>query len=275
MRTSLVLSLLSAGLIAAGVVNAQAANAPFYNPSNIGAGVWTPETIHAPNAVQIPSTTSHEINRTIGCPGKQILDKGCAIEDADKDTVEDWTDLCPNTPAGMKVNAVGCEIDTDGDGVMDSVDKCPTVYAQTPDGCPPVVVKETVVTPAPAPAPAPGAPFVVLGDVNFDFDKATLKPSADEKIDKAVAHINEMSGDQFEVKGYTDSIGSEAYNLKLSQRRAEAVRDALIKKGAPADRITAKGYGEASPVATNSTKEGRAQNRRVELWGPKIERAAQ
>jgi len=274
MRTPLILSLLSTALITVGAVNAQAADGYYYDPSNVGAGVYKPETIHAPDAVQVPATTGHEINRAIGCPGKQIIEKGCAIEDADKDTVEDWTDKCPNTPAGMKVNALGCEIDTDGDGVLDSVDKCPTVYAQTPDGCPPVVVEETVVVPAPAPAPAADEPIVVLGDVNFDFDKATLKPSADEKIDKAVAHVIKMSGDQFELKGYTDSIGSDAYNLKLSQRRAEAVRNAMIKKGAPADRITAKGYGEASPAASNSTKAGRAENRRVELWGPKIEQAA-
>jgi OOP family OmpA-OmpF porin len=269
MRTPLVFSLLSAALIAVGAVNAQAADGYFYDPSNVGSGTWKPETIHAPDAVQVPATTAHEINRTIGCPGKQILDKGCAIEDADKDTVEDWTDKCPGTPAGMKVNALGCEIDTDGDGVLDSVDKCPTVFAKTPDGCPPVVVEETVVVEPPAPAPAP-APIVVLGDVFFDFDKAVLKPTADEKIDKAAEHINKMAGDTFELKGYTDSIGTEAYNLKLSQKRADVVRNALIKKGVPADRITATGYGEASPIASNSTKAGRAENRRVELWGANV-----
>ena len=80
-----------------------------------------------------------------------------------------------------------------------------------------------------------------------------------------------MEGEVFELKGYTDSIGSESYNQKLSQRRADAVRDAMIKKGAPADRVVAKGYGESSPAASNATKEGRAENRRVELWGAKIE----
>jgi len=275
MRTSLVLSLLSTALISVGAVNAQAADGHFYDPSNVGAGVYKPETIHAPDAVQVPSTTGKELARTIGCPGRQLLDKTCAIEDADKDGVEDWTDKCPNTPAGMKVNALGCEIDTDGDGVLDSVDKCPTVYAQTPDGCPPVVVEQTVVVPAPAPAPAAAAPLEVLGDVNFDFNKATLRPAAAAKIDKAVAHINSMpAGDKFELKGYTDSIGSDAYNLKLSQRRADTVRNALIKKGIPADRVTAKGYGEASPAASNSTKAGRAENRRVELWGAGIDQAA-
>ena len=275
MRTSLVLSLISTALISVGVVNVQAAD-PFYDPSNVGAGVYKPETIHSPDAIQVPSTTGKDINRTIGCPGRQILDKGCPIEDADKDTIEDWTDMCPNTPAGMKVNALGCEIDTDGDGVMDSVDKCPTVFAQTADGCPPVAAAapEPVPAPAPAPAAAPaGKPIMTFEDVNFDFDKATLRPTAAAKIDKAVAYVKETEG-EFELKGYADSIGSEAYNLKLSQRRADAVRNAMIKQGAPADRITAKGYGEASPAASNSTKAGRSQNRRVELWGANIEQVA-
>jgi len=267
MRTPLIFSLLSTALISVGAVNAQAADPYFYDPSNVGAGVWKPETIHAPDAVQVPSTNGKDINRTIGCPGRQILDKGCAIEDADKDTVEDWTDKCPNTPAGMKVNALGCEIDTDGDGVLDSADKCPTVYAQTADGCPPVAA--AAPEPAPAPAPAPAAapadkPIMTFEDVNFDFDKATLRPTAAAKIDKAVAYVKETEG-EFELKGYADSIGSEAYNLKLSQRRADAVRNAMIKKGAPADRIVAKGYGESNPIASNKTKEGRAQNRRVEM----------
>jgi outer membrane protein OmpA-like peptidoglycan-associated protein len=267
MRTPLILSLLSTALISVGAVNAQAADGNFYDPSNVGAGVYKPETIHAPDAVQVPATTGHEINRTIGCPGKQILDKGCGIEDADKDTVENWTDKCPDTPAGMKVNALGCEIDTDGDGVLDSVDKCPTVYAQTPDGCPPVVVEETVVTPAPAPAPARDTEAVIMNfeDVNFDFDKAVLRPTAAAKIDEAVAYMKAHDVDDFELRGYADSIGTEAYNLKLSQRRADAVRNAMIKKGAPADKIVAKGYGESNPIASNKTKEGRAQNRRVEM----------
>ena len=71
----------------------------------------------------------------------------------------------------------------------------------------------------------------------------------------------------YELLGYTDSMGSEAYNLDLSQRRADTVRNEMIKRGAPADRIKATGYGEADPVGDNTTKEGRARNRRVELYG--------
>ena len=192
--------------------------------------------------------------------------------DSDGDGVANRLDQCPNTPKGAKLDNKGCPLDSDGDGVFDGLDKCPTVSAPgTSDGCPlPVAEKPAEPAPAPAPAPAPTptpAPLMTLGDVNFDFDKATLKPSADEEIDKAVARVKKMEGEMYELKGYTDSIGSEAYNLKLSQRRADAVRNEMIRRGAPADRITATGYGEANPVGDNATKEGRARNRRVELYG--------
>lgn len=272
MRIPLILSLLSTALISVGAVNANAADGYYYDPSNVGAGVYKPEVKHSPDAIQVPSTTGKDINRTIGCPGKQILDKGCAIEDADKDTVEDWTDKCPDTLAGRKVNALGCEMDTDGDGLMDGDDKCPTVYAKTADGCPEAAaaaVEEAAPAPAPAAAPVADQPIMSFEDVNFDFDKATLRPTAAAKIDQAVAYVREHNVEKFELRGYADSIGSEAYNLKLSQRRADAVRNAMIKKGAPADRIVAKGFGESNPIASNATKEGRAQNRRVEMHNGK------
>jgi OOP family OmpA-OmpF porin len=207
-------------------------------------------------------------NRFDQCPntpkGAKVDSKGCPL-DSDGDGVFDGLDKCPDTPAGVKVNADGCPLDTDGDGIPDYQDKCPTVPAPgTADGCPPVVEKPA--EPAPAPAPAP-APLMTLGDVHFDFGKATLKPTASEKIDNAVAHVKKMEGEMYELRGYTDSVGSEAYNMGLSQRRADAVRDEMIKRGAPADRIKATGYGEADPVGDNATKEGRAKNRRVELYG--------
>jgi len=270
MRNPFVHSLLGAALIAVGAVNAHAANGNFYDPSldNMGLGASNADAMHSPDALEVQSINGHELVRTIGCPGRQMLDKTCAIEDADRDTVEDWADKCPGTPAGMKVNALGCEIDTDGDGVLDSADKCPTVYARTPDGCP---VVEAAPAPVPVPAPATEpAPMVILGDVNFAFDSAVLKPNAKENIDKAVAHIQKMSDETFELLGHTDSIGTEEYNLGLSQRRADAVRNAMIELGVAPERLTARGYGESKPIATNSTKEGRAENRRVELLGRKV-----
>jgi OOP family OmpA-OmpF porin len=268
MRTSLFIGLIGAAFI----TNVQAAGGNFYDPSldNLGLDTSNPQALHAPDALEVQSINDHELIRTIGCPGRQLLDKTCPIEDADKDTVEDWADKCPGTPAGMKVNALGCEIDTDGDGVLDSVDKCPTVYARTPDGCP---VVEAAPAPAPVPvppAPAPEpAPMVILGDVNFAFDSAVLKPNAKEKIEKAVAHIQKMSDENFELLGHTDSIGTEEYNMGLSQRRADAVRNAMIKLGVAPERLIARGYGETKPIASNATKEGRAENRRVELLGRK------
>jgi OOP family OmpA-OmpF porin len=295
MRTPFVFSVISTALISVGAVNAQAADGYFYDPSNVGAGVYKPETKHASDAMGVPATTGHEINRTVGCPGRGILDKPCGIEDADKDKVEDWTDKCPDTPAGRTVNKLGCEIDsdgdgvfdgadkcpgtppgrkvnvdgcepdTDGDGVVDADDKCPTVYAKTADGCP----LPEAAAPAAEAAPAAGAPIMSFEDVLFDFDKATLRPTADAKIDQAVAYVLEHNAEKFDLRGYADSTGPEAYNLKLSQRRADVVRNAMIKKGAPADRLNATGYGEADPVGDNATKEGRAQNRRVEMHSGK------
>jgi outer membrane protein OmpA-like peptidoglycan-associated protein len=123
---------------------------------------------------------------------------------------------------------------------------------------------------APAPAPAYVAPAalpqkLVLEGVNFDFDKSTIRQEDLANIDKDVATLESWGNVNIEVAGHTDSRGSDAYNIKLSQRRAEAVRDYLISKGIAADRLSAKGYGESQPVADNATDEGRFKNRRVEL----------
>ncbi len=302
--TPFLFSVLGATLISAGAVSAHAADV-YYNPTN--------------KASPTGYTTDYEDFRTIGCPGKQILDVPCKVPDTDQDGVTDDNDKCPNTPAGRKVNAEGCELDGDGDGVVDgldkcpntpagrkvnaegceldsdgdgvvdgldkcpgtpkgrkvnasgcemdtdtdgivdAVDKCPTIYAKTADGCPPP--PEPVVEPAPAAAPQK----LVLGDVLFAYNESTLTDNAVETLDKAVASLQQWGNVKVEVAGYTDATGSETYNDGLSMRRAEAVRTYLIGKGIAADRLTAKGYGEANPVASNDTDEGRAQNRRVEL----------
>jgi outer membrane protein OmpA-like peptidoglycan-associated protein len=121
---------------------------------------------------------------------------------------------------------------------------------------------------APAPPPAPvmaPAPTYVIEDVNFDFDKSTLKPAATGILDKVAADLRQQSGVGYEVAGFTDSVGSEAYNQGLSERRAGAVRDYLVNHGVTAEQLTARGYGESSPLASNATAAGRAQNRRVEV----------
>ena len=105
----------------------------------------------------------------------------------------------------------------------------------------------------------------MLDGVNFDNDSARLRPESITILDNAAATLKEWGEVKVEVAGYTDAASSTAYNLTLSQRRAETVRAYLIQHGIAAERLTARGYGEAQPVADNKTAAGRAKNRRVEL----------
>jgi outer membrane protein OmpA-like peptidoglycan-associated protein len=104
-----------------------------------------------------------------------------------------------------------------------------------------------------------------MSDVLFDFDKATLKPDAREKLAKLSGIALAYPGLKLAVEGHTDSIGSDEYNLTLSEKRAGAVRDYLVSQGLSEGIVTAQGFGKANPVASNDTNQGRAQNRRVEL----------
>jgi outer membrane protein OmpA-like peptidoglycan-associated protein len=113
-------------------------------------------------------------------------------------------------------------------------------------------------------APAPPMKLVLSG-VNFDFDKATLRPEDIAIIDRDVSSLDKWGNVNIEIAGHTDSRGSDEYNMDLSQQRAEAVRHYLVSKGIAADRLSSKGYGESQPVADNAMDEGRFQNRRVEL----------
>ena len=104
--------------------------------------------------------------------------------------------------------------------------------------------------------------------INFAFDSSVISAADKAEIDRAVTAIKDRPADiaaqvKYEVAGHTDSVGSDAYNQRLSERRANAVRDRLIADGIPAAQITAVGYGESRPKASNDTEEGRAENRRV------------
>ena len=303
MRTKhLIVQTLGASLLAFVALQAQAATGAFYDPANA--------------ASQSGKTSGHELFGTIGCPGRGLLDApcpkgkpvdkdsdgdgvidskdkcpntqagrkvnadGCELDsdgdgvvdgqdrcpktaagrkvnfqgcetDSDNDGVPDDSDKCPGTPAGQKVGPNGCEIDSDGDGIVDSQDKCPTVFAQSADGCPLPVVAAPVK--------------LVLEGVNFDNDQATLKADALAILDQAADSLKQWGDTKVEVAGHTDYRSSDAYNMSLSQRRADAVRTYLIGKGVAANRLTAMGYGESSPVAGNDTETGRYKNRRVEL----------
>ena len=126
--------------------------------------------------------------------------------------------------------------------------------------------------PAPAPAPAPAAApaptsekVTFAADAFFDFDKAVLKPEGRAKLDDLVSKIAGINLEVIIAVGHTDSVGSDAYNQRLSVRRSEAVKAYLVSKGVERNRVYTEGKGEKQPVADNKTSEGRAKNRRVEI----------
>ncbi|MBS3804470.1 MAG: OmpA family protein [Oleiphilaceae bacterium] len=106
---------------------------------------------------------------------------------------------------------------------------------------------------------------LTLGDVLFDLNQAELKPAGEQTIERLAEFMSEYENRRVRVEGYTDSTGDESYNQRLSERRAESVRDALVARGISRDRIETKGFGEEFPVASNDTPAGRQQNRRVEI----------
>ena len=130
---------------------------------------------------------------------------------------------------------------------------------------PPPAPPPPVVAAAPPPAPPAAKKKIVLRGVNFDFNKYNIRPDAAPILDEAAKTLQESGDVTIAVNGYTDSIGSDAYNQGLSLRRANAVQDYLAAHGVGAGRMTVKGFGKTDPVASNATAEGRAQNRRVEL----------
>ncbi|GGX79637.1 hypothetical protein GCM10007160_03740 [Litchfieldella qijiaojingensis] len=172
--------------------------------------------------------------------------EGCPL-DSDGDGVPDYRDQCPGTPAGVEVDAQGCPLDSDGDGVPDYRDQCPN-------------------TPAGAEVNALGCPeSLVLRDVNFEFDSARLTPQAEQVLDGVAERLVASPNVRVSIEGHTDSVGSDAYNQQLSQRRAESVVDYLESRGVERNRMRAQGFGEEQPIASNETDAGRAENRRVEL----------
>lgn len=112
---------------------------------------------------------------------------------------------------------------------------------------------------------------LTLGDVLFDIDQATLKPGADQTIDRIAAFMRDYPERLVEIEGHTDSMGDEDYNMDLSRERAFTVRTALVQRGVDAARITTRGFGEGMPVASNQTATGRQENRRVEVIFPDLD----
>ncbi len=187
------------------------------------------------------------------CPEVAGLAELNGCPDADGDGVADGQDECPNV-AGPKANK-GCPWpDTDGDGVADKDDLCPDVKGPANNkGCPEMTKEEIKKL-------NQYAKTIYFKTNSADFTKKTYPV-----LEAIVVIMQKYPASRFRIEGHTDSQGSAEYNQKLSERRANAVRDYLISKGISADRLEAIGYGETKPIATNRTAAGRAKNRRVEI----------
>lgn len=239
-------------------------------------GIWPPEPFVDTDGDGVsdkldrcPNTPSGVMVNTDGCPldsdqdgvydyidqcpntplGTPVNAVGCAL-DSDQDGVPDLRDQCPNTPLGTQVNEVGCNIDKDGDGVVNTGDFCPNTFPNLKvdqRGC--AIQKQTLA----------------VHNVHFAFDKDTLLPDSITLLNKMADTLTEQPKILMTVAGHADSLGDAAYNKRLSAKRAQSVVNHLVSRGVSRTRLQFVGYGEAKPIASNATEEGRALNRRVEF----------
>lgn len=214
-----------------------------------------------------------DMDRCPGTPtGVRVDNTGCPL-DSDKDGVYDSVDRCPNTPTGIRVNRNGCPLDSDNDGIPDDLDKCPDTPKDVKvdrSGCPLDsdgdgvydYLDECPNTPNGATVNEKGC-WAFGGRVFFEFNKWELRPEAYPLMAEAIRILEENPEMRVEIQGHTDDRGPESYNQMLSEKRALAVRDYLIKNNIDSDRLKAKGFGESKPLFSNDTEEGRQKNRRV------------
>ncbi|MFC0772790.1 OmpA family protein [Terrimonas alba] len=179
--------------------------------------------------------------------------QGCPIPDTDKDGINDEEDKCP-AEAGPASNQ-GCPfVDTDGDGIPDPEDKCPSLAGTKENqGCP--EVKEEVVKKV----------NYAAQNIYFATGKSTLLSKSFKGLNEVAQIMKENTDLKLAIDGHTDDVGNDAFNQKLSENRAAAVKAYLVKKGVDESRLESVGHGETEPVADNKTAAGRQKNRRVEL----------
>jgi OOP family OmpA-OmpF porin len=236
------------------------------------------------------------LDQCVGSPsGAQVDSNGCPV-DSDQDGAFDGIDRCPDTPIDIAVDETGCPTDADMDGVLDLDDECPGTAPNTEvdaRGCP--VARDADRDGVPdtsdrCPNTAPGQPVdaagcpvlfeitggafvtqqgqqekLVLQGVNFQTSRSRLTQDSYAILDMVAASLLDHPDVRIEIGGHTDATGTDAINNPLSQARAQAVMAYLARKGVPLEQMEAHGYGSRQPIATNTTAEGRAQNRRVEL----------
>ena len=230
------------------------------------------------NGCPIPDTDADGINdEEDKCPQQAGLPKyqGCPIPDTDKDGVNDEEDKCPQQAGSVKYQ--GCPIpDTDGDGINDEEDKCPQ-QAGLPkyQGCPipdtdgdGINDEEDRCPNEPGVAEMKGCPKIANFQsykVTFTSSSSTLTANGKKELDKVVDYLQKNGDLKVKLDGHTDNTGSDKVNEPLSAKRADAAKKYLVGKGVNADRITTEGHGSTMPVADNKTKNGKLQNRRVDV----------
>jgi outer membrane protein OmpA-like peptidoglycan-associated protein len=207
------------------------------------------------------------------CPntpkGTIVGPDGCPAADADGDGVPDFMDKCPTTPKGVATGPDGCPLDSDGDGIPDYLDECPKSPPGAkvlPNGC---ALTGDCRTPRPGEAvDANGCALdknFILRGVKFDYDSDRLTEPAKLILNEVAETLAAYPDVNVDLEGHTDSVGTDAYNLGLSERRANAVKTYLGGRGIAGKRMNPVGYGESRPIDSNETEQGREENRRVEL----------
>ncbi len=212
-----------------------------------------------------------EANAKLAELAAKLAQAEAKLTDTDKDGVADYLDLEPNTPENSIVNTKGQQVvDTDGDGIVDTEDFCPTVKGSLEfKGCPTGCVAENKPTDELDGQAIDGELKFkiakVTKDVNFDTKSTSVKSNFKTELDALAKTLKENSNLVVALHGHCDNVGEDVLNNKLSEERAQSVKDYLVSKGVNASRITTKGYGISHPKVSNDTEKGRATNRRVEF----------